>query len=150
MSKPVVAINTFLPTKDFATSWDTMKGAVDSLVVEPDAVMPCQFYTGSAEQEWTPSHTLAAAVLDNALLEYERHSKKLSKYGQPTRLATEVQLWFAAAREDEWPLTFENICSFLRLSASAIRLRLDSLAPHVHFRRGQRQRSSIGSRHQGR
>jgi len=68
-----------------------------------------------------PEKRLLAAVLMNALVEYERVMQRPARPNDPC--LDELRAWFFG-RDVDWPFAFENLCSQLDLDPDCIRGRL--------------------------
>ena len=104
---------------DFDQVIDSALGCLGAPEVVPDAILPAQFFPGTAAHG--PERRLMMAVLARALLDLQRDA------GTGTRRArrhlAEVEAWFASD-SDVWPFSFVNICHALALDAAAVRSRL--------------------------
>lgn len=78
---------------------------MEALELEPDAVMPVQF--GEAKGHESPSIALLWAVLENAL-----RALKVD-----TEAGDEAKRWFDS-NSTRWPLSFVNLCSYLKIDHS--------------------------------
>ncbi len=121
----------------------------------PDALVPAQYFERvGADASSQPEKKLMLAVLEEAIATFQRHL--LSQSRQSRRLVQEFEAW-AAAVDQDWPFSFENICTALRLEPAYLRLglarwkeaeihRRDSGEPTVYrfpFRRVNGRRHSI-------
>jgi len=68
-----------------------------------------------------PERALAAAVLDSAVADLEKH--RYARRRSRQRTYWQVYQWVASDSR-EWPFSFVNICEILRLSPQALRARL--------------------------
>ena len=101
------------PMIDFAL------GSFDASGLEPETVLPEQFFRRSAGA--SSERRLMLAVLEEALLDVRRSANRRTL--RMRRLADEVEGWFAA-NDDGWPCSFLRICHALGLDAAAVRARL--------------------------
>jgi hypothetical protein len=105
-------------------------GAPRSAHLTDGILVAAQFrdvWNGAGQQ---PERALAAAVLDTALEDLERHRYAHGRSHQ--RIYWQVYQWVASDCR-EWPFSFVNICEILRLSPPALRKQL--LAPEHQERR---------------
>ncbi len=88
---------------------------------ETDTTVLWQFGAVYAQSQHTPEKRLLAAMLMDALLEFQKRHD--TKGRRAMRAPTDARTWFFA-RDDRWPFSFENVCLHLHLEPEAIRARL--------------------------
>ena len=98
---------------------DSVLGSFEASCLEPETVLPEQFFRRSGGS--SPQRRLMLAVLEQALLDLRRSADRRTL--RTRRLADEVEGWFAA-NDDGWPCSFLSICHALGLDAAAVRTRL--------------------------
>ena len=98
---------------------DSVLGSFEAPGLEPETVLPEQFFRRSAGA--SSERRLMLAVLEEALLDLRRSANRRTL--RMRRLADEVEGWFAA-NDDGWPCSFLRICHALGLDAAAVRARL--------------------------
>ncbi|MFQ5667128.1 MAG: hypothetical protein ACE5I7_11930 [Candidatus Binatia bacterium] len=86
-------------------------------MVEPDIVLPAQFFAGCGGPE-QPEKRLMLAVLEEAVLTFLKHAG--GERIRSRRLVREVEEWIDT-RDSAWPFSFEGICVALSLDAEALR-----------------------------
>jgi hypothetical protein len=77
-----------------------------------------QFEAGSIELTANPRNRLMLAVLEEALVTFQRGLE--SAHAEQRRMFYEVDRWIAS-RDTEWPFSFENICGCLQIDPDYIR-----------------------------
>ena len=93
---------------------------------ETDATAFWQFGGVYGRTGYTPEKRLLAALLMDALLQFERVQG--SQERRDVQAFDELRAWFYADNQD-WPFSFENVCSHLNLEPDAIRARLARVHP---------------------
>lgn len=89
-------------------------------MLEPELILPCQFFGWSANYK-EPERRLAAAVLRDALICYQRCFGARDRGSRTLFLETEA--WITAT-DKAWPYSFERLCEFLNLDPTVIRQKL--------------------------
>ena len=84
-------------------------------------VNPSQFRDMWSGQTYPPECELAAAVLDGALVDLQKHRYASGRSRQ--RLYWQAYQWVDSV-DREWPFSFVNLCDVLGLSPEALRSRL--------------------------
>jgi len=88
-------------------------------VIEPELVMPDQFFSSLAKQPGiNGERRLMLAVLEDAVSCYQRFA--LSRDARARTEFAEAAHWIDS-REREWPYSYENICDVLGLNPAYIR-----------------------------
>ncbi len=92
--------------------------------LEPEAVLPSQFWDGS-RLPLVPELRLAAAVLEDAILVL---CGRADAGGRNERDFFDTRRWLW---DDDraWPFAFRNVCELLALDPIAVRVRMESLQP---------------------
>ena len=78
-----------------------------------------------------PERRLAAAVLEQALADLERETRRLvvvRRRGRPAYPREPARAWFRAI-DEQWPFSFENVCAALGLDAGSIRRAVEGRGP---------------------
>src|SRR5262245_64484929 len=138
-------------------------GGID---LEPAMVLPAQLFGCSLDASLVPEKRLLLAVLEEAVVTFQRYATDQGRRGR--RLFREAEEWLGA-EEIAWPCSFRNICDVLGLDPGYVRQGLrrwrdqqrsggDIHIPHRHpFRRlsGSRTRAigrpiGLGRRARGR
>jgi hypothetical protein len=92
--------------------------ATEQLTVEPETVLPVQFFPASFAGAEQPEKRLMLAILSDALSTLLRsgHDAELAN-----RSAVDEVLAWCSSRDVLWPFSFENICAALGINADALR-----------------------------
>ena len=123
-------------------------------IFAPEILLPSQFFSATPAGMERPERRLMLAVLEDAISTLLKHGG--SGRARARRLVREAEQWIHARNQD-WPFSFENICSVLNLDAAALRKGLSNItsgAPArlvaLPIRRrvvGERHRVSVPRRH---
>src|SRR2546422_10476368 len=89
-----------------------------STLLEPDVMVPEQFFAGPRRGEERGEHRLMAAILDDAVLTYCMSQVARARGGW--RAEREAGEWIESA-DRSWIFSFERICEALDLDAACIR-----------------------------
>jgi hypothetical protein len=115
------------------------------MVFAPEVVLPSQFFSSPPASTERPEKRLMLAVLQDAVTTLLKHAG--TERCGPRRRMREAEQWIAA-RNSDWPFSFENICGVLNLDAAALREGLRRViarrAPVVALPVGRRV---VGERH---
>jgi hypothetical protein len=97
--------------------------ATEELGVEPETLLPVQFFPTSLSGTEQPEKRLMLAVLVDAV------STLLRSGGGDVRARAAVNeaLNWCSSRDVLWPFSFENICAALGINADALRQRIHRL-----------------------
>jgi hypothetical protein len=95
---------------------------VDELVTrifQPDTLVPYEYFTTSQRSiALEPEKHLMHAILEDAINTFRLHQGAAG--GRQRKLFLDAQRWIWA-RNDEWPFSYENICSALGLDPQFLR-----------------------------
>ena len=89
-----------------------------STILEPDIMVPEQFFAGPRRGEQRGEHRLMAAILDDAVLTYCMSQVARARGGW--RAEREAGEWIEST-DRSWIFSFERICDALDLDAECIR-----------------------------
>ena len=89
-----------------------------STLLEPDVMVPEQFFAGPRRGEERGEHRLMAAILDDAVLTYCMSQVARARGGW--RAEREAGEWIESS-DRSWIFSFERICDALDLDAECIR-----------------------------
>ena len=89
-----------------------------STLLEPDVMLPEQFFTGPRQSEERGEHRLMAAILDDAVQTYCMPLVARARGGW--RADREAGEWIEST-DRSWIFSFERICEALDLDAECIR-----------------------------
>ena len=89
-----------------------------STILEPDIMVPEQFFAGPRRGEERGEHRLMAAILDDAVLTYCMSQVARARGGW--RAEREAGEWIEST-DRSWIFSFERICDALDLDAECIR-----------------------------
>jgi len=89
-----------------------------STLLEPDVMVPEQFFAGPRRGEERGEHRLMAAILDDAVLTYCMSQVARARGGW--RAEREAGEWIEST-DRSWIFSFERICDALDLDAECIR-----------------------------
>ena len=89
-----------------------------STLLEPDVMVPEQFFAGPRRGEELGEHRLMAAILDDAVLTYCMSQVARARGGW--RAEREAGEWIESS-DRSWIFSFERICEALDLDAQCIR-----------------------------
>jgi len=89
-----------------------------STILEPDIMVPEQFFAGPRRGEERGEHRLMAAILDDAVLTYCMSQVARARGGW--RAEREAGEWIESS-DRSWIFSFERICDALDLDAECIR-----------------------------
>ena len=96
-------------------------------VIEPELVMPDQFFSSLAKQPGIDGERrLMLAVLRDAVLCYQRYA--LARDARGRAEFEEARQWIEGT-DREWPFSYENICDVLSLDPAYVRDGLHRRAP---------------------
>ena len=87
-------------------------------VFAPETILPEQYFSSSASCLQQPEKRLMLAVLEDAVATLFKYAADLRPAAR--RLVRDTEVW-VAARDHDWPFSFESICAALNLDASAVR-----------------------------
>ena len=88
-------------------------------LIEPEVLMPSQYLDRVLpEASLQPEKRLMLAVLENAVMDYQKYALSTSARGR--RLFRECEEWLLQDH-DGWVFSFDNICIALRLDADCVR-----------------------------
>lgn len=91
----------------------------------PEVVLPAQFFSpGGPDASLQPERRLMLAVLEEAVVEYQRCVGARDTRGR--RLFAETARWFASD-DVAWAFSFVNLCQALGLEAGCVRAGLERL-----------------------
>jgi hypothetical protein len=101
-------------------------------LLEPNTILPIQFFSQRGTSRWTGEQRLMAAILEDAIAVYSKSSApKGSKARQVLR---ETERWLRS-RDRTWTFSFLRVCEMLSLDPVAIlrtlRERRDRQSPQV-------------------
>jgi hypothetical protein len=86
-------------------------------LLEPNTVLPIQFFSQRGTSRWTGEQRLMAAILEDAIAVYSKSSApKGSKARQVLR---ETERWLRS-RDRTWTFSFMRVCEMLSLDPVAI------------------------------
>jgi hypothetical protein len=104
-----------------------------STLVEPDIMLPEQFFPGQRRGEERGEHRLMAAILDDAVLTYCMPQVARARGG--SRAEREAGEWIQST-DRSWVFSFERICEALNLDADCLRRGVRKLKQRSARRRG--------------
>lgn len=104
-----------------------------SSLLEPDAMLPEQFFPGQRRGEERGEHRLMAAILDDAVLTYCMPQVARARGG--SRAEREAGEWIESM-DRSWVFSFERICEALNLDAECLRRGVRTLKERSGRRRG--------------
>ena len=88
------------------------------LLLEPNTILPIQFFSQRGASRWTGEQRLMAAILEDAVAVYSKSSApKGSKARQVLR---ETERWLRS-KDQTWTFSFLRVCEMLSLDPIAIR-----------------------------
>ena len=88
------------------------------LLLEPNTILPIQFFNQRGASRWTGEQRLMAAILEDAVAVYSKSSApKGSKARQVLR---ETERWLRS-KDQTWTFSFLRVCEMLSLVPIAIR-----------------------------
>jgi len=88
------------------------------LLLEPNTILPIQFFNQQGASRWTGEQRLMAAILEDAVAVYSKSSApKGSKARQVLR---ETERWLRS-KDQTWTFSFLRVCEMLSLDPIAIR-----------------------------
>lgn len=97
----------------------TERGIGGGLEVEPETVLPSQFFDRlQIDASLQPETRLMLAVLEDAVGTFQKYVHVQTRHGR--RLFTEAEEWFTSD-ETDWPFAFTNVCNALSLDTDYIR-----------------------------
>ncbi len=86
---------------------------------QPDILAPAQYFEGfKKEQARAPERDLVLAILEDAVLSFQRYLK--SSREKERHIFTDAEEWFLSDDRD-WVFSFLNVCDFLGLDAEFLR-----------------------------
>ena len=94
--------------------------SLDHLLI-PDSVLPEQFYPQSNNTTVRGEVALMWAVLEDALICFQRQFQKHGSHWQ--QRGQEAEAWFFS-EDTRWPFSYLNICAGLGIDPAALRLSL--------------------------
>jgi hypothetical protein len=103
--------------------------------LEPDTLVPAQYYDRVGADTFQPEKRLMLAVLEEAIATFQRHA--LSESLPSKRLVEEVESW-ADGADTEWPFSFERICEALDIEPGGLR------AGMARWKESERRRAQRG------
>lgn len=88
-------------------------------LLSPDTLATYEYFkTARRKLPLEPEKRLMQAVLEDAIKTYQLYHCAINGQRRRTFLATQRWLW---SHDDEWPFSFENICTTLGLDPSFLR-----------------------------
>jgi hypothetical protein len=127
-----------------------------ALAFEPEAILPAQlFANGRMDASAMPEKRLLLAVLEEAVVTYQRYVTSTRRRGQ--RLFREAEEW-VVSDDASWPCSFRNVCDVLGFDVDYLRQGLlrwrdrqrSSLTPPTPYRHPFRRLSGSRTRAIGR
>lgn len=89
------------------------------VVLEPETVLPSQLSgAGRHDASAMPEKRLLLAVLEDAVITYQRYATSTRRRGQ--RLFREAEAWIASD-DVSWPCSFESVCDALGFDGRYLR-----------------------------
>src|SRR5215813_5754937 len=94
-----------------------------SSVLEADLIVPSQYFDRvKAERSSQPEKRLMLAVMEDAISTFQKSVRGATR--RQRRLLRETEEWISAS-DNNWPFSFENICSALDIEADYLRVGLN-------------------------
>lgn len=94
-----------------------MNGKPDS-IWEPDTILPAQFYAGRGSRQLDPERRLMLAVLEDAILVYQRRADWRDHRARRQREDAQQWLW---SDDRTWLFSCANICDLVGLDVDYLR-----------------------------
>lgn len=89
--------------------------------LEPDIIMPAQFFDARQRRELEPQRKLAIAILRDAIDCYREHAR--SEASPSRQLFVDAEAWITSCDRD-YCFSFENVCELLGMDPDWIRQRV--------------------------
>jgi hypothetical protein len=102
-------------------NWVTSMSALGpsaGYLLQPEVLLPEQYFSGRATVELSPERRLMLAVLEDAIATWVRY--RGDERARTRRLLREVERWMADS-DTSWPFSFQNICDALNLDPAYLR-----------------------------
>jgi hypothetical protein len=106
------------------SGFSMMRSDIPPGILEPEVILPAQYYSAASSTRNQPERRLMLAVLEDAVLTLLRH--RGDKRSSARRQVREVERWIDAPATN-WIFSFQNVCAVLGFNAAAVRQRLQSL-----------------------
>jgi hypothetical protein len=95
--------------------------------LEPNTILPIQFFSQRGASRWTGEQRLMAAILEDAIAVYSKTS--LPKGSKARQVLRETERWLRS-RDRTWTFSFLRVCEMLSLDPVAIRRTLRERREH--------------------
>ena len=87
-------------------------------LLEPNTVLPIQFFSQRGASRWTGEQRLMAAILEDAIAVYSKSSAP--KGSKARQILRETERWLRS-KDRTWTFSFLRVCEMLSLDPVAIR-----------------------------
>jgi len=87
-------------------------------LLQPNTVLPIQFFSQRGASRWTGEQRLMAAILEDAITVYSKSSAP--KGSKARQILRETERWLRS-RDRTWTFSFLRVCEMLSLDPVAIR-----------------------------
>jgi len=87
-------------------------------LLEPNTILPSQFFSQRGACRWTGEQRLMAAILEDAITVYSKSSAP--KGSKARQILRETERWLRS-RDRTWTFSFLRVCEMLGLDPVAIR-----------------------------
>src|SRR5262249_52802507 len=86
--------------------------------LEPNTILPIQFFSQRGASRWTGEQRLMAAILEDAIAVYSKSSAP--KGSKARQILRETERWLRS-KDQTWTFSFLRVCEMLSLDPVAIR-----------------------------
>jgi hypothetical protein len=87
-------------------------------LLEPNTILPIQFFSQRGTSRWTGEQRLMAAILEDAIAVYSKSSAP--KGSKARQILRETERWLRS-KDRTWTFSFLRVCEMLSLDPVAIR-----------------------------